>query len=73
MFCAFSTECLKDNSRIKQIGIMGIIFSGMFGVALSLCIHVGRRALQQGDRLFAMLSPVNGEGGGFGIARALKG
>ena len=52
---------------------MGIIFSGMLVVALSLCIPVGRRDLQQGDRLFAMLSPVNGEGGGFGIARSLKG
>lgn len=47
---------------------MGIIFSGMFGVGLSLCIPVGRRALQQGDRLFAVLSPVKGEGGGFGVS-----
>lgn len=34
MFCALATGFLKDNSRIKQDTVMGVVFSGMFGVGL---------------------------------------
>jgi manganese/iron transport system permease protein len=36
MVCALATGFLKDNSRIKQDTIMGIVFSGMFGLGLVL-------------------------------------
>jgi len=34
MFCALMTGFLSDNSRIKQDTVMGVIFSGMFGVGI---------------------------------------
>ena len=36
MFCALATGYLKDNSRIKQDTVMGVVFSGMFGVGIVL-------------------------------------
>ncbi len=36
IFCAVATGFLKDNSRIKQDTVMGIVFSGMFGLGLVL-------------------------------------
>ncbi len=36
LFCAVATGYLKDNSRIKQDTVMGIVFSGMFGAGLIL-------------------------------------
>lgn len=36
MFCALATGFLKDNSRIKQDTIMGVVFSGMFGFGIVL-------------------------------------
>ena len=36
MFCALATGYLKDNSRIKQDTVMGIVFSGMFGMGIVL-------------------------------------
>lgn len=36
MFCALATGFLKDNSRIKQDTVMGVVFSGMFGIGLVL-------------------------------------
>ncbi|MGP1931314.1 MAG: metal ABC transporter permease [Arsenophonus sp. ET-YP4-MAG3] len=40
IFCAFATGYLKDNSRIKEDTVMGIVFSGMFafGLVLFSCI-----------------------------------
>lgn len=38
--CAISTSFLKDNSRIKQDTLMGVIFSGMFGLGLVLYVKV---------------------------------
>ncbi|MDR5610152.1 MULTISPECIES: metal ABC transporter permease [unclassified Arsenophonus] len=40
IFCAFATGYLKENSRIKEDTVMGIIFSGMFafGLVLFACI-----------------------------------
>lgn len=36
IFCAVSVGFLKDNSRIKQDTVMGIVFSGMFAFGLVL-------------------------------------
>ncbi|MDF7660278.1 metal ABC transporter permease [Erwiniaceae bacterium L1_54_6] len=38
VFCAVASGFLKDNSRIKQDTVMGIVFSGMFAVGLILYI-----------------------------------
>jgi manganese/iron transport system permease protein len=40
MFCAVATGFLKDNSRIKQDTVMGIVYSGMFGVGLVLYVEI---------------------------------
>lgn len=40
MFCALATGFLKDNSRIKQDTVMGIVFSGMFGLGLVLYVKI---------------------------------
>lgn len=34
MICAIATGYLTDNSRVKQDTIMGVVFSGMFGLGL---------------------------------------
>lgn len=36
MFCALASGYLQANSRIKQDTIMGVVFSGMFGIGLVL-------------------------------------
>ena len=36
MFCAIATGYLKENSRIKEDTVMGIVFSGMFGLGIVL-------------------------------------
>ncbi|PRD44319.1 hypothetical protein C5748_06950 [Phyllobacterium phragmitis] len=36
MFCALATGFLKENSRIKQDTVMGVVFSGMFGLGIVL-------------------------------------
>ena len=36
LFCAVSTGFIKQNSRIKEDTVMGIVFSGMFGLGLVL-------------------------------------
>lgn len=40
MFCVVATGFLKDNSRIKQDTVMGIVFSGMFGFGLVLYVKI---------------------------------
>ncbi|MDQ6435892.1 metal ABC transporter permease [Mesorhizobium sp. LHD-90] len=40
MVCAVLTGFLKDNSRIKQDTVMGIVFSGMFGLGLVLYVKI---------------------------------
>ena len=40
LFCALSVGYLKENSRIKEDTVMGIIFSGMFGLGLVLFTKV---------------------------------
>ena len=36
MVCALATGYLKDNSRVKQDTVMGVVFSGMFGFGIVL-------------------------------------
>ncbi|HMR31188.1 MAG TPA: metal ABC transporter permease [Geminicoccaceae bacterium] len=40
MVCALATGFLKDNSRIKQDTVMGVVFSGMFGAGLVLYVGI---------------------------------
>jgi manganese/iron transport system permease protein len=40
MFAAVATGFLKDNSRIKQDTVMGVVFSGMFGLGLVLYVWI---------------------------------
>lgn len=40
MTCALATGYLKDNSRIKQDTVMGVVFSGMFGLGLVLYVKI---------------------------------
>jgi manganese/iron transport system permease protein len=40
MICAIATGFLKDNSRIKQDTVMGVVFSGMFGLGLVLYVKI---------------------------------
>ena len=40
MTCALATGFLKEHSRIKQDTVMGIVFSGMFGVGLVLYVKI---------------------------------
>ncbi|SFB19772.1 manganese/iron transport system permease protein [Rhizobium sp. NFR07] len=40
MFCALATGFLKENSRIKEDTVLGIVFSGMFGLGLVLYVNV---------------------------------
>ncbi len=40
MVCALTTGFLKENSRIKQDTVMGVVFSGMFGLGLVLYVKI---------------------------------
>ena len=40
MVCALATGFLKENSRIKEDTVLGIVFSGMFGLGLVLYVQV---------------------------------
>ncbi len=40
MICALATGFLKENSRIKEDTVLGIVFSGMFGLGLVLYVKV---------------------------------
>lgn len=40
MTCALTTGFLKENSRIKQDTIMGVVFSGMFGLGMVLYVKI---------------------------------
>ncbi|GGF60293.1 membrane protein [Azorhizobium oxalatiphilum] len=40
MLCAVATGFLKDNSRIKQDTVMGVVFAGMFGLGLVLHVRI---------------------------------
>lgn len=40
MFCAVSTGWLKENSRVKEDTILGIVFSGMFALGIVLYLKI---------------------------------
>ena len=40
LFCALATGYLKENSRVKEDAVMGIIFSGMFAFGLVLLTKI---------------------------------
>ncbi|WCK16064.1 metal ABC transporter permease [Agrobacterium tumefaciens] len=40
MICALGTGFIKENSRIKEDTVLGIVFSGMFGLGLVLYVKV---------------------------------
>ncbi|XSG83322.1 MAG: metal ABC transporter permease [Methyloligella sp. ZOD6] len=40
MICALATGYLKENSRVKQDTIMGVVFSGMFGLGIVLYTQI---------------------------------
>ncbi|MFA7415623.1 MAG: metal ABC transporter permease [Rhizobium sp.] len=40
MICALATGYLKENSRVKEDTVLGIVFSGMFGLGLVLYVKV---------------------------------
>lgn len=40
MTCALATGFLKDNSRVKQDTVMGVVFSGMFGFGIVMYTKV---------------------------------
>ncbi len=40
LFCAVATGYLKENSRVKEDAVMGIVFSGMFALGLVLLTKI---------------------------------
>ncbi|MEB8387775.1 metal ABC transporter permease [Rhodobacteraceae bacterium KMM 6894] len=44
MTCALLTGYLADNSRIKQDTVMGVVFSGMFGLGIVLYVSIETNA-----------------------------
>ncbi len=40
LFCALATGFIKDNSRVKQDTVMGVVFSGMFGLGIVLYTRI---------------------------------
>lgn len=44
MVCALATGYVSDNSRIKQDTVMGVVFSGMFGLGIVLYVSIETNA-----------------------------
>lgn len=44
MICATATGFLAENSRVKQDTVMGVVFSGMFGVGIVLYVSIDTNA-----------------------------
>jgi len=40
LFCAISTGYIKENSRVKEDTVMGIVFSGMFAAGLVMFVKI---------------------------------
>ncbi len=40
MICAVATGFLKENSRVKEDTVMGVVFSGMFGLGIVLYLSI---------------------------------
>jgi manganese/iron transport system permease protein len=59
MLCALMTGFLTTNSRVKQDTVMGVVFSGMFGVGIVLYVSI-KTDLHLDHILFGHLLGVNG-------------
>lgn len=44
MLCALATGFLAGNSRVKQDTVMGVVFSGMFGIGIVLYVSIDTNA-----------------------------
>lgn len=44
MFCAVATGYLSGNSRVKQDTVMGVVFSGMFGLGIVMYVAIDTNA-----------------------------
>ena len=44
MFCAVATGYLTENSRVKQDTVMGVVFSGMFGLGIVMFVALETNA-----------------------------
>lgn len=60
MVCATATGFLAENSRVKQDTVMGVVFSGMFGVGIVLYVSVDTNA-HLDHILFGNMLGVDGE------------
>jgi manganese/iron transport system permease protein len=58
MLCALMTGFLTTNSRVKQDTVMGVVFSGMFGVGIVLYVSI-KTDLHLDHILFGHLLGVN--------------
>ena len=59
MVCALSTGFLAENSRVKEDTVLGIVFSGMFGLGLVLYVKV-HSAVHLDHILFGDMLGLNG-------------
>ncbi|MGO4851394.1 metal ABC transporter permease [Phaeovulum sp. W22_SRMD_FR3] len=60
LVCALGTGFIKDNSRIKQDTVMGVVFSGMFGLGIVIYTQV-ETALHLDHILFGNMLGVDAE------------
>ena len=60
MICAAATGFLAENSRVKQDTVMGVVFSGMFGVGIVLYVSIDTSA-HLDHILFGNMLGVDGE------------
>lgn len=44
MFCALATGYISENCRVKQDTVMGVVFSGMFGIGIVIYVNVETNA-----------------------------
>ena len=59
LFCALATGFIKDHSRVKQDTVMGVVFSGMFGLGIVIYTQV-QSALHLDHILFGNMLGVSG-------------
>ncbi|GGJ79000.1 metal ABC transporter permease [Pseudomonas matsuisoli] len=59
MFCALASGFLKENSRVKQDTVMGVVFAGMFGLGLVLYVKI-QAEVHLDHILFGDMLGVNG-------------
>ncbi|WP_324128831.1 metal ABC transporter permease [Erwinia psidii] len=60
LFCALATGFLKENTRIRQDALMGIVFSAMFAIGLILSVAV-KAEIHLDHILFGDMLGINGD------------